>query len=117
MKPQTVDEYIAAAPAAAQAAAAQLRALIQKAAPEAQEKLSYGMPYYGYNGRVIYWAAHKDYIGLYVMADSREAMATEIEPYKTGKATLKFLLTNPLPTKLITQIVAIQMAANKAKHG
>jgi uncharacterized protein YdhG (YjbR/CyaY superfamily) len=115
MKPQTVDEYIATAPKPARANAAKLRALIKKAAPKAEEKLSYGMPYYSYNGRLIYWGAHEDYLGLYVMAASREAMASEIEPYRTAKATLHLSVKEPLPDELITKLVKVQLAANIAK--
>lgn len=113
MKPQTVDEYIASAPQQAQTKAAQMRALILKAAPKAQEKLSYGMPYYSYNGRLIYWGAYKSHIGLYVMSGAREALAKEIKPYWISKATLHFPLDKPLPAALIAKIVKIQALANE----
>lgn len=82
----------------------------------AEEKISYGMPYYAYKGRLIYWGAYKDYIGLYVMNDARDVLASEIEPYRTSKATLRLPLSEPLPAKLITKIVEIQAAANKSRH-
>ena len=113
--PKTVDEYIAQLPSDAQAMAMQLRAIIQKAAPKAEEKLSYGMPYYGYRGRLIYWGAFKNHLGLYVMGDAREAFAAEIEPYRKSKATLHFNLGQPLPKKLITDIVKVQAKANVAR--
>lgn len=115
MKPQDVDEYIAASPAEAHEAAAELRAIIKKAAPEAQEKLSYGMPYYSYNGRLVYWGAYKDRLSLYVMSAAREALSDEIEPYRAAKSTLHLALDEPLPTALIAKIVATQLAFNKAK--
>lgn len=116
MKPQTVDQYIASAPEPARAMAAKVRSLILRAAPKAQEKLSYGMPYYSYQGRLIYWGAYNDYIGLYVMSDAREALADEIEPYRKAKATLHFPLDKPLPAALVTNIVKAQVMANDERH-
>lgn len=116
MKPTTVEEYIANAPAQSKAHSKELRAIIKKTVPKADEKISYGMPYYGYNGRLIYWGAYKDYIGVYVMNDAREALASEIEPYRTSKATLHFPLDQPLPAELISKLVKIQAAANESKH-
>jgi uncharacterized protein YdhG (YjbR/CyaY superfamily) len=48
---QTIDEYIKSFPGDIQARLKQLRALIQRAAPEAQEKISYQMPTF-YQGAV-----------------------------------------------------------------
>jgi uncharacterized protein YdhG (YjbR/CyaY superfamily) len=118
MRPSSsVDEYIAALPAEAQAAAKKVRAIITKAAPkETQEKVSYGMPYYGYKGRLIYWGAWQDHIGLYVMDVARDALADEIAPYRKAKATLHFPLDQPLPEGLITKIVKVQAVANAERH-
>ncbi len=114
MKLNSVDEYIANAPKAAQAYAKKIRSLIMQAAPDAQEKLSYGMPYYGYKGRLIYWGAYANYVALYVMTPAREALAKDIQPYRTAKATLHFPLDKPLPEQLITNIVKIQREANSS---
>ncbi len=112
---QTVDEYIEMAPAESQAMARQVRQLIKEAAPKAEEKISYQMPYYGYNGRLIYFGAYKNYIGLYVMSGAREALKEELEPYITSKATLHFPLDKPLPASLIKKIIKAQVAANTSK--
>jgi len=60
---QAVDAYIATAPKAVQPMLHQLRQAIRGAAPKAEEKLSYGMPYYAYHGRLIYFAAHRNMSG------------------------------------------------------
>lgn len=116
MKPQTINEYIAAAPPAAHGYAARVRAVIKKAAPEAEEKLSYGMPYYGYKGRLIYWGAYNSHIGVYIMDAARQALAAEIKPYHKSKATLHFPLDQPLPEDLLEKIVTTQVRANAANH-
>ena len=59
-KAKDVDSYIAAAPEAARPILRQLRRIITTAVPEAEETISYGMPFYRYHGRLAYFAAHKD---------------------------------------------------------
>ena len=60
MKPvKDVDEYIALAPKEVQAKLKELRATIMAAAPNAQERISYGMPYYYYKGRLVYFGLSK----------------------------------------------------------
>jgi len=59
MKPiRNVDEYIALAPKEMQGKLKELRATIKAAAPRAQERISYGMPYYEYKGRLVYFTGH-----------------------------------------------------------
>jgi len=58
--PKDVDSYIKAAPQAVRDKLAQLRTLIKAAAPKAEERISYGMPYYGYEGRLAYFQARKN---------------------------------------------------------
>ncbi|MEP6994315.1 MAG: DUF1801 domain-containing protein, partial [Acidobacteriota bacterium] len=61
-----VASYIAAAPRESRAKLTQLRRIIRALAPEAEERLSYGMPYYAYLGRLVYFQLWKNHIGLYV---------------------------------------------------
>ena len=101
MKPETVDAYIAAAPKAAQPRLRQLRKTIKTAAPKATEKMSYGIPFYDYKGRLIYFAVHKTHIGLYPSGDAKG-----LERYLTEKATLRFPLDEPLPLDRIRKLIA-----------
>ena len=57
---QDVDEYIASAPKDIQEKLTEVRAAIKTVAPKAEEKISYGMPYYGYKGRLVYFAYTKN---------------------------------------------------------
>ena len=69
MKPvKDVDEYIALAPKEVQAKLKKLRATIMAAAPNAQERISYGMPYYYYKGRLVYFQLWPKHIGIYALA-------------------------------------------------
>lgn len=66
--PRNVDEYIAAASEAARPMLNELREAIRAAAPDADERISYGMPYYHLHGRLAYFQAHARHIGLYAFA-------------------------------------------------
>lgn len=113
-KPTTVDSYIAAFPKPAQFMLKQLRSAIRTTAPKAQEKISYGMPYYGYKGRLIYFSAFQHHIGLYIMGGSRRAYAKEIQQYQTSKATLRFPIGTKIPSTLVKKLVKAQMRENEA---
>ena len=114
-KAKTVATYIADAVPAARPKLKQLRATIKTAVPQAEEKISYGMPYYGYHGRLIYFAGFKHHIGVYVMDDARRAHHKEIEPYRQAMATLHFSFDKPLPLGLIKKLVTTQARANERR--
>jgi uncharacterized protein YdhG (YjbR/CyaY superfamily) len=110
---RTVDAYIAAAPRAAQPLLRQLRQVIKKAAPRAQERISYGMPYYDYHGRLIYFGLHSNHLGLYPVGQTDRY--PELKEYVTGKGTMRFPLDRPLPVTLITKLVKERVRQNEAK--
>ena len=84
-----VDEYIASAPEDLQSRLEQIRKIIKDAAPEALEKISYGMPYYGYKGRLAYFSYFKNHIGLYLTPPLVEDYKKELKDYETSKATIR----------------------------
>lgn len=110
---KNVDDYIAKAPPQTQAMLRELRKTIKTAAPLAEEKISYQMPYYDYRGRLVYFGGYKNHVGLYVMSDARQALGDELKDYQTSKATLHFPIDQPLPVSLINKIIKIQVAANE----
>ncbi|MEK7095377.1 MAG: DUF1801 domain-containing protein [Patescibacteria group bacterium] len=116
-KVKTVDEYIASYPKDVQKLLKQMRAVIKKSAPDAQEVLSYHMPAYKYHGMLVYFASHKNHIGLYPMPSAvvkfQKEMAKYIPP-KT-KSTLQFPLGKPLPASLIAKVVKWRAKENLAK--
>lgn len=112
MKYKTVEEYIACAPKELQDRLKELRATIKSAAPESEEKISYGMPYYNYKGRLVYFAYAKNHIGLYPMPPITEEFAKELKKYQTGKATIQFPLDEELPIKLIKKLVKARVKIN-----
>ncbi|TMD35371.1 MAG: DUF1801 domain-containing protein [Chloroflexi bacterium] len=112
---QAVDAYIAAAPKEAQPLLRQLRKTIKAAAPEAEERMSYGMPHYAYKGRLVYFAVFKNHIGFYPAGYANKY--PEVRRYLAGAGTLRFPLGEPLPVALIGKLVKTRVGENEAKAG
>jgi uncharacterized protein YdhG (YjbR/CyaY superfamily) len=113
---RAVDAYIAAAPKAIQPMLRELRQAIRSAAPKAEEKISYRMPFYEYHGRLIYFAAHKTHVGMYpIIGPEKDLYAKELKPYLAAKATLQFPIGRPLPIALVKKVVKARAKDNEAR--
>jgi len=113
---QAVDAYIAAAPKEVQPMLRELRRAIKSAAPKAEEKLSYRMPFYAYHGRLIYFAAHRAHVGMYpIIGREKDLYAKELKPYMAAKATLQFPIGQPIPIALVKKVVRERAKENEAK--
>jgi uncharacterized protein YdhG (YjbR/CyaY superfamily) len=112
----TVDEYIAAFNATTQARLQQLRTAIKKAAPKAEEMISYMMPAYKYLDKpLVFFAGYKNHIGFYATPTGHEAFEKELSIYKQGKGSVQFPLDKPLPLSLITKIVKFRVKQNEER--
>jgi uncharacterized protein YdhG (YjbR/CyaY superfamily) len=109
-----VDEYIAKAPEPAQQMMKKIRATIRATVPEAEEKMSYGMPFYeykfpGYKGRLAYFAAYKKHISFYAVPRIVPvALAKKLEQYREAKATLQFPLDAEVPVGLLRHLIKLR---------
>lgn len=110
-----VDAYIAAAPMEAQPILRELRQVIKSAAPKAEEKISYGMPFYEYHGRLVYFAAHKRHVAVYSLVHADYTSAKELKEFITSKSTLRFAIGQPLPVALIRRLLLARVKENEAK--
>jgi len=114
----SIDEYIATFPADTQKILKELRATIKAAAPDAVEAISYGMPTFTLNGKyLIYFAGWKSHVSIYPIPTGDKAFQSRIEPFISGKGTLKFPLDQPLPLDLVTEMVRLQIADHLEKAG
>ena len=107
-----VDEYIAQAPQEMQERLQELRSIIRTTAPDAEERMSYGMPFYDYKGRLVYFRLWKKYIGLYIPTPIVEEHKSELEAYKTTKSAIHFPLDEKLPLALIEKLVKARIRKN-----
>ncbi len=108
-----VDEYIAGAPKEIREKLRALRFAIRQAAPNAEEKISYSMPYYHHKGRVAYFSYTKDHIGLYAMPINIDQHREELKKYITGKSTLRFEFNEPIPSALVKRLIKSQIQINE----
>jgi|SRR5215472_7133738 len=113
-KPKDVDSYIATAEKEKQGKLNELRAIIRKTAPKATERISYGMPYYHYHGRLAYFSFWKSHIGLYLPTPTIADHEPELASYETTKATVRFPLDQKLPAALIRKLIKSRMERNEA---
>ena len=111
--PQTIDAYIDEFPPDVQKRLQQVRKTIAKAAPGAEEAISYRIPAFKRNGYLIYFAGFKNHIGLYPARI--KALEKELAAYKGGKGTVQFPHDTPLPLDLITRIVKHRIADNETR--
>jgi uncharacterized protein YdhG (YjbR/CyaY superfamily) len=108
--PKTIDEYIAGFPGNVQALLEQIRATIRKAAPGAQETISYQMPTFTLDGSyLVYFAAYKKHIGLYPAPIGVAEFEQDLAAYRAGKGTVRFPLDKPIPFDLISKIVKYRL--------
>ena len=116
--PSDVDAYIARAPAEVQAKLNELRRAIRAAAPAATERMSYGMPYYDYKGRLVYFGLWKRHIALYVPTPVLREHARELAGYdhETTGATVRFPLDKKLPVALIKKLVKARARKNDERR-
>ncbi|MGZ3931389.1 MAG: iron chaperone [Bacteroidia bacterium] len=114
-KAESVDAYIRTFPAATQKLLKQIRVTIKKAAPKAEELISYRMPAYKLNGMLVYFAGYEHHIGFYPTASGVQQFRKEIAAYKSSKGAVQFPLDKPLPLALITRIVKFRVAENLQK--
>ena len=112
----TVSEYISSLPAATKPIAKEMRAIIKKAAPGAEEVISYNIPAFKLNGLLVWFAGHKNHIGFYPRSSVIELFKKELAKYEPSKGTIQFPLDKPLPVGLITKIVKYRVKENLEKR-
>jgi uncharacterized protein YdhG (YjbR/CyaY superfamily) len=94
-----------------------MRATIKKAAPKAEEVMSYGMIGFKYHGVLVYLGAFKNHCSIFAASQPiRDKYKAELKPFKQSKGTIQFTLENPLPLKLVTNIVKDRVKENLDKE-
>jgi len=107
---KSVDEYLATKPVALRRTLARVRRVIREALPDAEEVISYQIPAYRLNGRVvIYFAGWTGHYSIYpVTKPLVTALGARIKPYVASKGTLRFPLSERVPEALIARIAKLR---------
>jgi uncharacterized protein YdhG (YjbR/CyaY superfamily) len=113
---KSVDEYLSAFPAGTKAVLQEMRSTIKKAAPQAEEVISYNMPAYKLNGILVYFAGYANHIGFYPTASGMEAFKQEFSVYKNSKGAVQFPIDKPLPLALIRKVVKFRISQTQEKQ-
>ncbi len=110
--PADLDDYIGGFPEEVQRLLEKMRRTIGRAAPNAEETISYSVPAFALRGKKLVWfAAFKSHIGFYPGVAAIAAFKKELSQYKTGKGSVQFPFRDPLPLDLVSRIVKFRLNA------
>jgi uncharacterized protein YdhG (YjbR/CyaY superfamily) len=110
----TIDEYLARVEPEQRAALEVLRRIIRKAAPKAEEVITYGIPAFRHHGFLIGFSASAKHCALHPMNGHTVAdFAADLTGYSTSKGTIRFTPDKPLPATLVRKIVRARVAENE----
>lgn len=114
-KPQTIDEYVAELSPEKRAALNKLRRTIHTAFPRAEECISYGIPAFRLDGRVVAWfAAAARHLSFFPGAVI-EPFEAELKGYEISKGTVRFQPDHPLPAALVRKMIKARIARTAAR--
>lgn len=113
---KTIDEYIALQSKENVLILEKIRETIRTIAPNAEEKISYGIPTFKLHGNLVHFAAYKNHIGFYPGASGVAHFISELSKYNTSKGTIQFQLNEEIPYDLIKKITEFRISENIIKH-
>jgi uncharacterized protein YdhG (YjbR/CyaY superfamily) len=108
-RPQTISEYIDAAPKDARKKLREMRAAIRASAPGAKESLKWGMPAFSHRRILVIFGAFQHHIGFYPTSSAVKAFAKELAKFPGRRGSIQFPLDQPLPLHLIRKITAYRV--------
>src|SRR5262245_50140561 len=113
--PVNIDEYIAGFPTDVQRILQEIRSIIRKAAPDAEEAVKYRMPTFVLNGNLVHFAAFEKHIGFYPTPTGIQAFKDELSAYHNAKGSVQFPLDKPVPFDLVRRIVEHRVKETREK--
>lgn len=107
---KNIDEYIKTFPESIGQILQKIRELIHTISPDAVEAISYQMPTFRLNGKVlVHFAGYENHIGLYATPTGHKQFAEELSKYKQGKGSVQFSLDQEIPFDLIEKIIKFRV--------
>ena len=114
---KTMDEYLALVSEEKLIALEKLRRIIRAAAPKAEECISYQLPTFRLNGKLLvgFGAAVKHCAFYPMSAATVKDYGEELKDFSTSKGTIRFQPNQPIPSTLVRKIVKTRIAENEAQ--
>jgi uncharacterized protein YdhG (YjbR/CyaY superfamily) len=114
---QTIDDYLAALTDDKRTALQKLRKTIKAASPKAEECISYRLPTFRLNGKLLMaFGATANHCALYPMSSSTiEAHKADLKNYSTSKGTIRFQPAHPLSAALVRKLVKARVRENATR--
>ena len=110
-----VDDYLARLPEDSRLALEKLRSTIKSVVPDSVEVISYQIPTFKYQGRMLVsYAAFSEHCSFFPGAGPIDAHQNELKSYQTSKGTIRFTPSQPLPKSLIKKLVKTRIRLNEA---
>lgn len=106
---ESVDQYIESFPPEVRSRLEEARTLLRETAPDAVERISYGMPAYTRDNRSVYFAAFKHHLGFYPGESAIEEFRPMLEGFKTAVGSVQFPNNRALPAELVRKIVRFRL--------
>jgi len=113
--PKDIDEYLECHSNEDQRLLRHMRATIHKVAPDATEKISYGIPTFYLNGNLVHFAVFANHIGFYPASSGIAAFKKQLGSYKWSKGAVQFPKDKPLPLALVAKMVKFRVRENLHK--
>ena len=114
-KPATIDEYLSRVTAEQHAALETLRKTIRSAIPSAEECISYGMPGFRHDGKVVVWMGAAATHCAFYPGGVVDQFEDQLADFETSKGTVRFQPEAPLPAALVRRIVKMRLSQNAMK--
>lgn len=112
---KSTEDYIARQPKEMQGILNRIRETIRKAAPEAEEVISYQMPTFKMGRNLIHFAAFTNHVSIFPGSEGVAYFEKELARYKTSKGTVQFRLDEPIPYGLIGRITKFRVRVEKER--
>ncbi len=111
-KATSIDQYLAGVPAKQRAALQLLRKTIRSIVPEAEECISYNMPAFRLDDRIVAgFAATAKGCSYYPFSGSTlKTLGRKVAGYHGTKSALHFTVDEPLPAALVRALVETRIA-------
>jgi uncharacterized protein YdhG (YjbR/CyaY superfamily) len=112
-----IDDYLAGVSEPNRSALENLRQTIRAIVPDATEVISYQIPTFRYQGRMLVgFAATQNGFTFHVMSTRvLSAHAADVKEYAKGKGSIRSTADKPLPHALVSQLVKARIAENEGR--